>query len=103
MKILVTGGAGFIGSHIVESYLSAGHQVDIADDLSTGKAENISHQASFFKIDISDSAAVESLLSSQKYDIINHHAAQLDVRKSVTDPVFDARVNIIGTLNLLEW
>lgn len=102
MKILVTGGAGFIGSHIVDAYIDAGHQVDIADDLSTGRAENISHKASFYKLDISDSAAVDVLLSSQRYDVISHHAAQLDVRKSVADPVFDARVNIIGSLNLLE-
>ncbi len=102
MKILVTGGAGFIGSHVAEAMLADGHEVHIADDLSTGKLENLPAKAAFFKVDLSDTLAVEKLMREGKYQLISHHAAQLDVRKSVADPVFDAKVNIIGTLNLIE-
>lgn len=102
MKILVTGGAGFIASHIAEAYRSAGHDVEIADDLSTGKKENLPAGIPFHEMDIADGAAVEKLMQSGKFEVISHHAAQLDVRKSVADPVFDARVNILGSLNLIE-
>ncbi|OGC03748.1 UDP-glucose 4-epimerase [candidate division WOR-1 bacterium RIFOXYA12_FULL_43_27] len=102
MKILVTGGAGFIGSNIADSYIEAEHEVVIVDNLSSGKEKNINPKAKFYQADIQDKEALEKIFESEKPEIINHHAAQIDVRKSVTDPVFNAKVNEIGTLNLLE-
>ncbi len=101
MNILVTGGAGFIGSNIVDAYLEAGHTVVIVDDLSTGKIENVNPKAKFHNIDLRD-PAVETVFKEMKIDVINHHAAQMDVRKSVADPKFDASVNILGMLNVME-
>ncbi len=102
MKILVTGGAGFIASHVSEGYLRAGHSVAIVDDLSTGKRENIPSAAKFFEHDITDFAGMEQIIAEERPEIINHHAAQMDVRRSVREPLFDARVNIVGALGLLE-
>jgi UDP-glucose 4-epimerase len=102
MRILVTGGAGFIASHIVDAYLERGHEVTILDNLSTGRKENINLRATFHQIDLRDAQAVADLLASRSFDVVNHHAAQMDVRRSVADPVYDASVNIIGVLNLLE-
>ena len=101
MRILVTGGAGFIGSHVAEIYLGAGHEVWIVDDLSSGKRGNLPSGAHFVQADISD-AAVRRLLVDERIEVVNHHAAQMDVRRSVADPLFDARVNILGLLNILE-
>jgi len=101
MRILVSGGAGFIGSHVVETYINAGHEVIVVDDLSTGKRENLHPKARFVQADIQD-PAVRQLIIQEKIDILNHHAAQMDVRRSVADPLFDAHVNILGMLNLLE-
>src|ERR1039458_1239097 len=101
MNILVTGGAGFIGSNIVDAYLQAGHAVVIVDDLSTGTMENVNPKAKFHRIDLRD-PAVETVFKETKIDVINHHAAQMDVRKSVADPKFDASVNILGMLNVME-
>ena len=101
MKIVVTGGAGFIGSHVAETYLMAGHEVWIVDDLSTGRQTNIPAGAHFVQADIAAEAA-RRLLVDEQIDVVNHHAAQMDVRRSVTDPLFDARVNILGLLNILE-
>ena len=101
MKILVTGGAGFIASHIVDSYVSAGIKVVIVDNLSTGKMEFINKKARFYKADITDRQQIARILKREKPDIINHHAAQISVRQSVEDPLFDAQVNLIGLLNLL--
>jgi len=101
MRILVTGGAGFIGSHVVDSYIEAGHDVFVVDDLSTGKRENLHPKAHFLHADILD-LAVRKLLASEKIDVVNHHAAQMDVRRSVADPLFDARINLLGMLNVLE-
>ena len=101
MKILVTGGAGFIGSHVTDAYLAAGHEVTVIDDLSTGKVANINPQAVFHQIDIQD-PWVKDIFKQGQFDVVNHHAAQMDIRKSVADPLFDARVNILGTLNLLQ-
>ncbi|MFQ5640448.1 MAG: NAD-dependent epimerase/dehydratase family protein [bacterium] len=101
MKILVTGGAGFIGSHIVDAYIRGGHDVVIVDDLSTGQRKNINPKAEFFQLGIQDDA-VNAIFAKHRVDIVNHHAAQMDVRRSVTDPKFDARTNVLGTLNLLE-
>ena len=101
MKIVVTGGAGFIGSHVAEIYLVAGHEVWIVDDLSTGTQINVPAGAHFVQADITDEA-VRRLLVDEQIDVVNHHAAQMDVRRSVADPLFDARVNILGLLNILE-
>jgi UDP-glucose 4-epimerase len=101
MRILVTGGAGFIGSHIVDTYINAGHDVIVVDDLSTGKRENLNSKARFVQADIQD-PTVRQLIVQEKVEVLNHHAAQMDVRRSVADPLFDARINILGMLNLLE-
>jgi UDP-glucose 4-epimerase len=101
VKILVTGGAGFIGSNIVDAYLAAGHEVFVLDDLSSGSLDNLSQKAKSFQMDIRD-PKVEKIFVENKFDVMNHLAAQMDVRKSVADPVFDSTVNVTGTLNLLE-
>ncbi len=101
MKALVTGGAGFIGSHVVDRLLAEGHQVTVVDDLSTGKAENLNPAASFFHMDIQD-PALAGVFEKVRPDIVSHHAAQMDVRRAVADPGFDARVNVLGLLNVLE-
>jgi len=101
MKILVTGGAGFIGSHVVDGYVAAGHDVVVVDDLSTGKRENLNARARFVQADILDPATAE-LIRRERPEVVNHHAAQISVRHSVDDPAFDARVNVLGTLALLE-
>jgi UDP-glucose 4-epimerase len=101
VKIVVTGGAGFIASHIVDAYVDAGHEVHVIDDLSTGQEKNINTQAAIHKLDIAGSESAH-LIRQIKPDILNHHAAQMDVRHSVADPAFDARTNILGFINLLE-
>ncbi len=101
MKILVTGGAGFIGSHVVDAYVAAGHEVLVVDDLSTGHRENLNPKARFHQLDITDGKVAE-LIRDERPAVLNLHAAQMDVRRSVADPLFDARVNILGTVNLLE-
>lgn len=102
MKILVTGGAGFIGSWVADSYIGNGHEVLILDDLSSGRLENVNAKAAFVKGDIRDRSIIKSVMDDFKPDVVNHHAAQIDVRKSVEDPAFDAEVNIIGSITLLE-
>lgn len=102
MKILVTGGAGFICSNVVDAYVGAGHEVAIVDDLSTGRKENLNPSAKFYEVDIRDKQKLSGVVSGFSPEIINHHAAQIDVRKSVEDPVHNAEVNEIGTLNLLD-
>ena len=101
MKILVTGGAGFIASHIVDAYINKGHDLLIVDDLSSGRKSNINKKADFVKLSILNKK-LEKVFSQFKPDVINHHAAQIDVRKSVADPSYDANINIIGTINLLK-
>jgi UDP-glucose 4-epimerase len=101
MRILVTGGAGFIGSHVVDHYVAAGHQVTVLDNLSSGRRRNLHRKARFIRGDVRSRRVVESL-AGKMFDVVNHHAAQIDVRKSVADPGFDAEVNILGLLNLLE-
>jgi len=101
MKVLVTGGAGFIGSHVVDAYVAGGHEVVIVDDLSTGKRENLNAAARFHQLDIQDPRMVE-LIRDERPAVLNLHAAQMDVRRSVADPLFDARVNVLGTINCLE-
>jgi UDP-glucose 4-epimerase len=101
VRILVTGGAGFIGSHIVDALIDNGHRVVVVDNLSSGFRENINPKAKFYELDICDDALAE-VFETEKPDIINHHAAQMDVRKSVEDPVFDAQQNILGSLNVIN-
>lgn len=102
MKVLVTGGAGFIASHIVDAYVSAGHEVGIIDNLSTGVKENINPKAKFWQGSVTDSDFVSGVVSKFKPEILNHHAAHIHVGRSVTDPLFDATTNIDGTLNLMQ-
>ncbi|UCH64517.1 MAG: NAD-dependent epimerase/dehydratase family protein [Ignavibacterium sp.] len=101
MKILVTGGAGFIASHVADAFIEEGHDVIVLDDLSTGFEKNINAKARFLKMNICD-PEVDNLFGEEQFDVVNHHAAQMDVRKSVADPAFDANVNILGTINLLQ-
>lgn len=101
MKIVVTGGAGFIGSHVVDAFVDAGHDAVVIDSLYSG-ARNLNPKAKFYEVDVRDKAKIEEVFSLEKPDVLNHHAAQMDVRKSVSDPVFDAEVNILGLLNLME-
>jgi UDP-glucose 4-epimerase len=101
LKILVTGGAGFIASQIADAFIADGHKVFILDNLSTGFESNINPRAIFIKADIGDKS-LSSLFEKEKFDVVNHHAAQMDVRRSVADPAFDATTNILGTINLLQ-
>jgi len=101
LKILVTGGAGFIASHVTDTFINAGHSVVVVDDFSTGRRENLNPRARFIQMDVR-SKDIGNIFREEKFDIVNHHAAQMDVRKSVEDPLFDASVNISGSLNLLE-
>ena len=100
-RVLVTGGAGFIGSHIAEAYLKAGWEVVVLDDLSRGHERNIPKGARFVRADIR-SAEARQLLATGRFDALNHHAAQIDVRVSVDQPAFDASINVVGLVNLLE-
>jgi UDP-glucose 4-epimerase len=98
---LVTGGAGFIGSNVADRFIREGHQVVIIDNLSTGFEANVNKKAKFFKVDIR-SAVVDKIFEKTKPEVLCHHAAQIDVRKSADDPIFDAEINIIGSLNLFN-
>ena len=100
-RALVTGGAGFIGSHVADLFLANGWSVDIVDNLSSGKRSNVPHAATLHEIDIRSPEAA-ALVRDGQFDAIAHLAAQIDVRRSVNDPMYDASVNILGTLNLLE-
>lgn len=100
-RVLVTGGAGFIGSHVVEAHLAAGDEVTVLDDLSSGRIANVPPGVRLEKMDVRSPAA-RRLAAEGGFTIINHHAAQMDVRRSVEDPVHDAQINVLGLLNLLE-
>jgi UDP-glucose 4-epimerase len=102
LRILVTGGAGFIGSHVAEAFHNAGHQMLALDDLSRGSRDNLASAVSLEVADIRDGQAVDRIFSGFKPEVVSHHAAQISVRDSVDDPVFDAEVNILGSLRLLE-
>ncbi|HSR57867.1 MAG TPA: NAD-dependent epimerase/dehydratase family protein, partial [Candidatus Binataceae bacterium] len=103
MRILVTGGAGFIGSHTVDALVAAGgHQVSVLDNLASGKREQVNAGARFYQADLRDAAAVREVVEKEKPEVIVHLAAQMDVRRSVADPPFDAQVNLVGFLNLME-
>ncbi|HQU31320.1 MAG: NAD-dependent epimerase/dehydratase family protein [Planctomycetia bacterium] len=102
MKILVTGGAGFIASHLVDRLIAHGHRVIVVDNLSAGQKENVNPKASFYLTDICDAQALEEVFKRERPEIVNHHAAHVNVRKSVEMPVYDANINILGSLNLCE-
>ena len=100
-RILVTGGAGFIGSHVADAFLAAGWQVTVLDNLSRGKLQNVPRGAEFLRLDLGSPEAREAVAKG-RFDVVSHHAAQVDVRVSVADPVLDAEENILALLNLLE-
>lgn len=102
MKILVTGGAGFIGSNVVDAYVLAGHEVAVLDNLSTGREENVNPAAALHRVDVRDREAVNQAIAAFKPEVVNHHAAQSEVPKSVADPGYDAEVNLVGGLNVLR-
>ncbi len=102
MKILVTGGAGFIGSHVVDAYCAAGHEVVVVDNLSTGKQEFVNGQARFIQADITDKERIQQIVREENPQLINHHAAHIQVGNSVRDPQFDAINNILGLLHIME-
>jgi UDP-glucose 4-epimerase len=101
MKIMVTGGAGFIGSHVTDLLIEVGHQVVVVDNLSTGRRSNLNPHAVFYEVDIR-SSEMEHVFAQEKPEVICHHAAQMDVRRSMDDPLFDADVNIIGSIKLAQ-
>jgi UDP-glucose 4-epimerase len=101
MKVIVTGGAGFIGSHVVDLFIQNGYEVVIVDDLSTGRASNLNPAAKFYQLDIRNPKLAE-VFEAERPDYVSHHAAQMDVRRSVAEPLFDADVNILGSINLIE-
>ena len=100
-RVLVTGGAGFIGSHVANAYLESGDEVWVLDNLSSGRRSNIPEGAEFIELDVRDDN-VRNLFRKVRFDIVNHHAAQMDVRASVVDPIIDASINLQGLLNLTE-
>ena len=102
MRILVTGGAGFIGSHVVDAYVAAGHEVAVLDNFSTGNEANVNPAVEAHRVDLRDQAGVEKVVASFRPEIVNHHAAQSEVPKSIADPGLDAHINIVGGLNLLK-
>ena len=101
MKVVVTGGAGFIGSHVVDLLVDAGHEVVVVDDLSTGRFSNLNPKPKFYQVDIR-SDAFRTVIEKERPEVISHHAAQMDVRRSVADPIFDADVNILGSIKLAD-
>ena len=100
MKVLVTGGAGFIGSHVVDLYLEQGLEVVVVDDLSSGRLSNLNPKAAFYRLDIR-SPDLARVFEEERPEVVNHHAARIDVLRSMVDPLSDADVNILGSLNLL--
>lgn len=101
MKIIVTGGAGFIASHIVDAYIALGHKVVVLDNLSTGQRKNLNKKAKFYEVDLRDLAAVEAIFKKEKPNVVSHHAAIAEVVKSMRDPVPTLESNVIGTVNVL--
>lgn len=101
-RALVTGGAGFVGSHLVDRLLADGHRVCVVDDLSTGSTSNVAPDAPFQRVDVCDAAALRDVVARFKPQVVFHAAAQTDVRRSIREPDFDARVNVLGALNVLR-
>ena len=102
MRILVTGGAGFIGSNVVDRFVALGHEVAVFDNLSSGFREFVPAKARFYEGDLADATAVDAAIADFRPEIVDHHAAQIDVRHSVADPIFDARVNVLGSIGLMQ-
>lgn len=102
MRVLVTGGAGFIGSNVADGYLGRGHELAVFDNLSTGRKEFVDPRATLFVGDLANPDDVERCLAAFRPEVVSHHAAQIDVRHSVTDPIHDARTNVLGSLALLQ-
>lgn len=102
MKILITGIAGFIGSHVADAYLAAGHEVVGVDNLATGRMDNVNPRARFYEADVCDLQAMERIFSAEAPEVVNHHAAQVNIRLSVANPIYDTRVNVLGTVSVLE-
>ena len=102
MRILVSGGAGFIGSHVVDAYIAAGHEVAVLDNFSTGRDGNVNRAAVVHRVDLRDQPEVNKAITAFRPELVNHHAAQSEVPKSVADPANDAEINIVGGLNLLK-
>ena len=102
MRVLVTGGAGFIASHIVDELIKLKHHVGIIDNLSTGKEENINQEATFYKCDITEIDKLKLVFEIEQPEVVIHHAAQIDIQTSLKKPAFDAENNIVGTINILE-
>jgi UDP-glucose 4-epimerase len=102
VRILVTGGAGFIGSHVADTYIAAGHEVAILDDFRTGSEANVNPEAKVLRLDVRDKEGVAAAISAFRPEVVNHHAAQSEVPKSVADPGFDAMVNVVGGLHVLQ-
>ncbi len=101
MKVMVTGGAGFIGSHLVDRLIQEGHEAVVVDNLSTGKRKHVNRAARFYKLDV-QSPRLERVFRKERPSVLMHLAAQMDIRRSVEDPIFDAQSNILGTINVLE-
>ena len=102
MKVLVTGGAGFIGSHIVDALVADGHHVAVVDDLSAGRRENLNPGVRLHTCNITDLDALMNVFEKERPELVNHHAAQTSVRRSMADPTFDASVNVVGSINVLQ-
>ena len=102
MRVLVSGGAGFIGSNVVDGLVKEGYEVFVVDNLSTGKEKNLNPKARFFKTDIRDKNELDSIFNESKPEVVFHLAAQIDVRKSVENPQFDASINVTGAINVFE-
>ncbi|HVB78588.1 MAG TPA: NAD-dependent epimerase/dehydratase family protein [Candidatus Binataceae bacterium] len=103
MRVLVSGGAGFIGSHTVDALAArGGYEIAVIDDLSAGKRERLNPRARFYQVDLRDAAAVRGVIERERPEVLVHLAAQMDVRRSVADPAFDAQINLVGFLNLME-
>ena len=101
MKVMVTGGAGFIGSHLVDRLIQDGHEAVVVDNLSTGKRKHVNRAARLYKLDV-QSPRLERVFRKERPSVLMHLAAQMDIRRSVEDPIFDAQSNILGTINVLE-
>ncbi len=102
MKILVTGGAGFIGSHVVDAYIQLGHEVVVVDNFSTGSWDNVNPAAKVYELDVRERQGIREVFERERPDVVNHHAAQVNVRASLDDPLTDVEINVVGTVNLLD-
>lgn len=102
MRVLVTGGAGFIGSHVVAALQAAGHESHVVDDLSSGRPENVAEGVPLYQVDIRDAGALEAVFEEVEPEVVDHHAAQVSVSRSVSEPDLDAQVNVQGTFNVIQ-